>query len=281
MSDFASFFDDFPLTYLSRDKDLDECYAPISSITDLRINLLTRDKSVPAPSHILIENEETANNISMSPEAVYLNTIGDLPDDTTSLEIYQTHLNELMSQSLISPMLYGFLFEIDPTDMRRRIEIDEASIPNESHDKLFRFCYAHGVHPTHDISTQELQRMALWIIRNESDQISYTKMPEFMQMAIDLSVMTQNINKMSETLTKDSKLSAVIRQEINESEEKLALMQKVLYNSVELNKFLVTDGTTYPAMKFQEKALSSLAEPKQNTETAESEDQETADDEQH
>ena len=270
MSDIDTFFKNFSLEYVSMSPELHSDRCCSCSIAEARKSIVLQKKS------------SMSNRQFIEMERQYLTVIGEKPKRAKKSRAVQEKVDELLKANAISTYSYGFLKDAEQKARIERTKIEEENVRKLSFNELKRYCYAHGVHTTHDISLDEVQRMALWILRNESDQVSYTKMPEFMQQAIDLSVMAQNVDKLSENLSHDSRLTSLIRNHINESEEKLVMTKKSLSDAVQLNKLLVTEGRSIPAMRFQENAIGSLGSvPTGAQESVESEEPETADEEAH
>lgn len=251
MCEFDKFFENFPLAFVGRDlSNSKETISP-SSLADARSQILKKQTKNPAE----------IDNAHAMVETMYLNAIGEENNLTEPNHNTNNKINDLIHNNLLNATNYGFLNEMEENARSARIKIPEAEINQASYHDLFRFCYAHGVHITHDISLDELQRMTEWISKNETDHVAYTKIPEFMQQAIDLSVIAQNIDKLSDSLAQDTRLTDIIRNHVNESEEKLDLTSKSLTDIAQLNQYLIQDGRTLPAMKFQDNALNSYTEP--------------------
>ncbi|EAY22957.1 hypothetical protein TVAG_077040 [Trichomonas vaginalis G3] len=274
MFDLDNFFNNFRLTFVGRDLNEPLIQSSPASLTEARAQILKKQQKQTAEEDPYLLGIQT----------LYLNAIGEMNEYSEPKQAATAKINELFQNNLISPNSYGFLNEMEENSRSARVKIPENKINVQTYQELYRFCYAHGIHPTHDITLDELQRMTEWISKNEIDHVAYTKMPEFMQQAIDLSVIAQNVDKLSKSLAQDTRLTEIIRNHVNESEEKLDLTNKSLTDIAQLNQYLIQEGRSLPAMKYQENTLRSYTEPhliSDETFPVESEEQETQEDENH
>jgi len=250
MTDIDTFFTNFSLSFVSRDPNDQKISNCPSSMNEARMMLLGNTK----------KNDSYDISTSIL-QTLYLCAIGEFMSPCDFPVSPSEKFAEIVNHQYISQNSFGFLNEMNIQDSRSRIHCKDSNAEGFPYYQLMRYCFSHGIQVTHDISLNELQRMVSWIIRNENDQVLYEKFPEFMQQAIDLSVVAQNTDRLSDSISQDSKLHKLVLDHISSAEEQLNSINQSVTDIVRLNSELSVHGRALSGMRFQELSLQSLQNP--------------------
>ena len=140
MNEIDNFLNNFPLSFVSRDPLEQKVTNCPSSLTEAKTFILSNPNL----------SEKDPSNFTLY--SLYLCSIGEFSNSLDFPINLKTTINDLIKKDLISINNYGFINEMDSNSRRNRVIINEEKIEQYSFHQLFRFCFSHGIHITHDIS---------------------------------------------------------------------------------------------------------------------------------
>jgi hypothetical protein len=97
--------------------------------------------------------------------------------------------------------------------------------------------------------------MATWILNTEADNVSLKRMPSFMQEAIDLSALAQNVERFDQ-LNAETEIEAEVKKGLATAEE----IERAQSQMIEVDEAGVEVGKRKPILVFEQKVLHSIEE---------------------
>ncbi|KAH0788063.1 hypothetical protein GPJ56_008045 [Histomonas meleagridis] len=113
------------------------------------------------------------------------------------LSFPEKRISELLNSGRINENSFGFITELDIKEACNLTKL--SNLDSTTLNQILQFCAAHKLPISHDVTLLELRNIAHWVIKNESDNVSFTNMTTMMHQAIDLSVLGQNAQNLSHT----------------------------------------------------------------------------------
>lgn len=249
MTDIDRFFSNFPLTFINRDPQEQKITNIPSSLKESKIYILKNPAKKVESYHVL--------------QLLYLCAIGEFEDIKNLPENTSNIIKDLLKNNFINETEFGFIYELDKSRRKNRFKLgSEDDLKNASHHKLLRFCYSRGINPVHNVSTEELQKIAKWVLCNKGEDFSSEKLQEYLQNSIDLSVIAQNLDKMSDDLVKETSIDQNIKKHVQGSEELLESTIRSFENVSKLNSYISNEVRYLPYLAYQQQALNQLPEQK-------------------
>lgn len=248
------FFKNHPLTFLSCDPNQRHIENAPKTMTEARNYLLQSNYNFDTP-----ELELGHKTI----EQLYLFAIGEYNYLMEFENDPDKKISKLIKSKRISENSYGFLCEMDKNERKEEMKLKLRNLDYASYQKLLRFCFSHFSNFGCDISINELKDMANWIIKNESENLSFDNMTMMMQQAIDLSTLSQNVGLLNNGMNS--------KQEKEFTEESLKITNEMLNRQERSTKevanlFSLTDSSIEAKFMadFQNKIMKAYSQKKNN-----------------
>lgn len=253
MEELNTFYQNYPLLFVGRNPR-NQCLVNTPHNMNMTRDLILRRNWED-------EYGETEFGIKCT-EQLYLCATGNYEQPTVFSENPSDDIQELIFSHQVSERSYGFVKEILPSRRRDFIQLATEDVENASVHQLMKFCYAHGMHITYDAEIEELRRMSKWILRNESDDVSFDHMSVLMQQAIDLSVLAQCTEKFSQKSSMSERLDQLSSAGIEATKEMIGIEAEAQQDAAEL-QLAAQDANERRTMdEFQMRVLRSIYEAK-------------------